>query len=209
MQSKPNTANEYIKSLPEDRRKAMQAIRKVILDNLGKGFEEGIQYGMLGYYVPHKVYPAGYHCQPKTPLPFATLGSQKNHMAFYSFFLYLNPEELDWFVSAWKATGKKLDMGKSCIRFKKNEDVPLEVIGEAIKRQKVKDYVAFYDDLYGAGSAAKKKVVKKKATKKPAAKKKTVKKPVAKKAAAKKAASKKKATKKKVTKKTVTKKTAR
>ena len=199
MQSKATTVKAYLDELPEDRRKAISAIRKVIKANLGKGFEEGMQYGMIGYYVPHSVFPAGYHCNPKEPLPFASLASQKNHMAFYSGFLYQNPKELERFQKAWKAKGHKLDMGKSCVRFKKLEDVPLDVIGDAVKRQDCKEYVASYERILGANG-------KPKSTKKAAAKKKASKKPAAKKAAAKKTA-KKSSEKKKSSKKVGAKKT--
>ena len=109
MQSKATTVEEYLAELPEDRRAAIQAVRKVILKNLDKGYEEGMQYGMIGYYVPHKVYPAGYHCDPKQPLPFASLASQKNHMAVY---LMGSQKHQEWFRKDWAKTGKKLDVGK-------------------------------------------------------------------------------------------------
>ena len=128
MQSKAKTVEEYLAALPEDRREAVQAVRKVILKNLGKGYEEGMQYGMIGYYVPHSVYPDGYHCDPKQPLPFAGLASQKNHMAIYLMCIYGIEEQERWFREAWARTGKKLDMGKSCVRFKKLEDLPLDCL---------------------------------------------------------------------------------
>ena len=184
MQSKAKTVEEYLAALPEDRREAVQAVRKVILKNLGKGYEEGMQYGMIGYYVPHSVYPDGYHCDPKQPLPFAGLASQKNHMAIYLMCIYGIEEQERWFREAWARTGKKLDMGKSCVRFKKLEDLPLDVVGQAIKRVPAKDFIAYYDAFRNAESerprrkaakkkpAAKKKTTAKKATKKKATKKK-------------------------------------
>ena len=147
MQSKTATVAEYIASLPEDRQVAIEAVRKVILKNLGKGYAEGMTYGMIGYFVPHSVYPAGYHCDPKLPLGFAGLASQKNHMSLYMMPLYMSgdggqePELLKWFRGAWDKTGKKLDMGKACIRFKRLEDLPLDVIGEAIRRVPVELYI--------------------------------------------------------------------
>jgi hypothetical protein len=117
MQSKAATVDEYLASLPADRRAALQAVRKVIHANLGKGFKEGMQYGMIGYCVPHSVYPRGYHCDPKQPLPFASLASQKNHMSFSLMSVYLDSAEERWFKAAWQKTGKKLDMGKACVRF--------------------------------------------------------------------------------------------
>ena len=143
MQSKAATVKDYLAALPPDRRAAIEAVRKVILDNLDDGFEEGMQYGMIGYYVPHRVYPGGYHCNPKEPLPFASLGSQKNHMAVYLMCVYGHEETGRWFKEAWAKTGKKLDMGKSCVRFKKIEDVALDVIGQAIARVPAKKYIAF------------------------------------------------------------------
>lgn len=147
MQSKAATVQEYLDQLPPDRRSAIEAVRKVILANLDDSYEEGMQYGMIGYYVPHSVFPAGYHCDPKQPLPFAGLASQKNYMSIYMMSIYecegQSPtEHVKWFRSAWKKTGKKLDMGKACIRFKKLEDLPLDVIGEAIKRIPATTYIA-------------------------------------------------------------------
>ena len=125
--------------MPEDRGEAITAIRKVILQNLPKGYEEGMQWGMPSYFVPLSAYPAGYNCQPDQPLPFVGLASQKNHMAFYGFCIYLDEALKNRFVEDWKKTGKKLDMGKSCVRFKKLEDVPLQVIGDAVKRVPMKN----------------------------------------------------------------------
>ena len=107
----------------------MRAVRDVILANLPKGYEECMNYGMIGYVVPHSFYPAGYHCDPKQPLMYASLASQKNHMAIYMMCVYGDPATRQWFEEAYSATGKKLDMGKSCIRFKKLDDVALDVIG--------------------------------------------------------------------------------
>ena len=141
MQSKATTVEQYLSELPEDRRKALEAVRQVILKNLDKDYEEGIQYGMIGYYVPHRVYPAGYHCDPKQPLPFAGLASQKKYMSLYLMCIYGDSDHSKWFQEAWAKTGKKLDMGKSCVRFKKLDDLPLDVIGEAIKRVPAKTYI--------------------------------------------------------------------
>ena len=145
MQSKATTVEAYLKELPADRRSAIEAVRKVILKNLDKDYEEGMQYGMIGYHVPHKLYPAGYHCDPKQPLPFACLASQKNYMSVYLMTEYLDGD--DWFRKAWAKTGKKLDMGKSCIRFKRAEDLALEVIGEAIKRMPLQKYIQVYESV--------------------------------------------------------------
>lgn len=145
MQSKATTVKQYLAELPPDRRAVIQAIRKVFLDNLGEGIEEGMQYGAIGYYVPHRVFPAGYHCDPRQPLPFAGLGSQKNHMSLGLMSLYGDAKQEAWFRSAWAKTGKKLDMGKCCVRFKKVDDVALDVLAEAIRRSPAKAYIAHYE----------------------------------------------------------------
>lgn len=145
MKAKAATVAEYLSALPPDRRKALQTVRKTIRRNLDKAYEEGIQYGMIGYFVPLKIYPAGYHCDPKHPLPFAHLASQKNHMALYMMCLYCDPMHLAWFKKAWAKTGKRLDIGKSCVRFKKLGDLALDVIGEAIARVPAKTFIAFYE----------------------------------------------------------------
>ncbi len=156
MQSKAKTVKEYLAELPEDRRAAIQAVRKVILKNLDKGYEEGMQYGMIGYYIPHKLYPPGYSCDPKQPLPFACLASQKNHMAVYLMCIYGGTENESWFRKEWAKTGKKLDMGKSCIRFKKLEDLPLDVIGKTIARVPLKEYIGYYESVIKSGGKRKK-----------------------------------------------------
>lgn len=145
VQSSATTVREYLASLPPDRRAAVAAVRDTILANLPKGFEEGMSYGMIGYYVPHKIYPAGYHCNPAQPLPFACLAAQKNYIAVYLMCLYSAPGHLAWFRKAWAASGRKLDMGKACVRFRTLEDVPLEVIGEAIRRVPVQTYIEHYE----------------------------------------------------------------
>ncbi|MCK6473115.1 MAG: DUF1801 domain-containing protein [Planctomycetes bacterium] len=145
MKAKAATVAEYLAALPHDRRKPLEAVREVIRKNLDQAYEEGIQYGMIGYFVPHKLYPAGYHADPKQPLPFAHLASQKNHMALYMMCLYCDKKHLSWFKKAWAKTGKRLDMGKSCVRFKKVEDLALDVIGEAIARVPAKEFIAYYE----------------------------------------------------------------
>lgn len=184
MQSKATTVERYLAELPDDRRAAIQAVREVILKNLDKDFEEGIQYGMIGYYVPHRIYPAGYHCDPRQPLGFASLASQKNYMSLYLMCLYGSPSDREWFEAEWAKTGKKFDRGKSCIRFKKLDELPLELVGKAIQRITARKYIAFYEDAMKANQKRKeskkstkknqsvKKVAKKKAAKKkPAIKK--------------------------------------
>jgi len=145
MQSKAKTVDQYLAELPEDRRAAIAAVRKVILKNLDKDFEEGMQYGMIGYYVPHSVYPPGYHCDPRQPLPYACLASQKNYMSLYLMSVYGDQEQ--WFRQAWAKTGKKLDMGKCCVRFKKLEALPLEVIAETLRRVPAKKHIQQYESV--------------------------------------------------------------
>ncbi|MBX3402859.1 MAG: DUF1801 domain-containing protein [Phycisphaeraceae bacterium] len=145
MQSKAKTVAEYLKELPEDRREAVQAVRRVILANLDKGFVEQMSYGGICYCVPHSLYPAGYHCDPKQALPYAGIGSQKNHIGIYLMCLYNDPADLATFQREWRATGKKLDMGKSCVRFRKIEDIPLEVVGRAVKRVTLKKFIEHYE----------------------------------------------------------------
>lgn len=143
MQSQAKTVAEYLASLPDDRRKAIEAVRNVIRKNLDKGYEERMSYGMIGYVVPHSIYPAGYHCDPKQPLPFAGLASQKNHISVYLMSVYGQDE--DWFRKEWAKSGKKLDMGKCCVRFKKLEDANLDVIGQAVKRLPVPSFIKMYE----------------------------------------------------------------
>ena len=143
MQSKAKTVEQYLSELAPDRRAAIEAVRAVILKNLDKDYEEGMQYGMIGYYVPHRMYPAGYHCDPRQPLPFAGLASQKNYMSLYLMCLYGKGDHLKWFEQSWAKTGKRLDMGKCCVRFKKLEDLALDVIAEAIKRVPAEKFIAY------------------------------------------------------------------
>lgn len=163
MQSTAATVAEYLAELPADRRAALEAVRQVIRANLHDGYEEGMQYGMIGYFVPHSLYPAGYHCDPRQPLPFLCLASQKNYMSLYMSCNYdCGDKSSNWFQKAWAKTGKKLDMGKSCIRFRRVEDLALDVIGEAIRRMPVQDWIAFYEAAIrpsGAARAARKKPV--------------------------------------------------
>lgn len=185
MQSKAATVEQYLAELPEDRRAALQAVREVILKNLDKDYVECMGYGMMGYAVPHSVYPPGYHCDPKQPLPFAGMASQKGYMSVYLMCTYMDTPEDGWFRKAWAKTGKKLDMGKSCIRFKKIEDLALDVIGEAIRRVPVKRYIEIYEgNLAKMGKSTAQKAAAKNGGKPPA------KKAEPKKAAAKKTANK-------------------
>jgi hypothetical protein len=171
MAAKPTSVKEYLDSLPEDRRKAIRAVRAAVNKHLPKGYKEGIQYGFIGWFVPHSIFPAGYHCDPKQPVPFAGLASQKNYMSLYLMCIYGDEKQRKWFESEWKKTGLKFDMGKSCIRFKKIEDLPLDLIGKAIARVPVDAFLAEYEKLIPR-KPAKKKAAKKIATKKKTAKKK-------------------------------------
>jgi len=146
MQYDAKTPDEYIAGLPEDRKAALSALRKVINDNLPKGFKETIGYGHLGWVVPFETYPAGYHCDPSLPLGFMGIASQKNHIALYSMCLYGNVKQLDWFRSEWpKHSKKKLNMGKSCIRFTKLEDIPLKLIGELASKVTPQQWIEIYE----------------------------------------------------------------
>lgn len=147
MQSKAATVQQYLSELPADRRDAIEAVRQVILENLDPIFKEGMQYGMIGYHVPHSIYPAGYHCDTRQPLPFICLASQKNYMSLYLGCVYGNPEMERWFTEAWKRSGRKLDMGKSCLRFRKLEDLALEVIAECIRRVPAREFIQFYESV--------------------------------------------------------------
>ena len=131
MQSKAPTVEEYLDSLPEDRRHAVGQLRKEIKKKLPRGFQEGMTYGMIGYVIPHSLYPKGYHCDPKQALPFINIASQKNFVAVYHMGIYADKKLLDWFVQEYsKHTTAKLDMGKACIRFKKVETIPFKLFGE-------------------------------------------------------------------------------
>lgn len=149
MQSKATTVNAYLAELPEDRKKAMKELRNVIKKNLPKGFKEEMNYGMIGYVVPHSKYPDGYHCDPKMPLPFLNVASQKNSITVYHMGMYANPKLDKWFVDAYtKATGKKADKGKSCLRYKKPEDIPYDLIGELASKMTVTDWVELYESKF-------------------------------------------------------------
>jgi Domain of unknown function (DU1801) len=196
MQSKAATVADYLKSLPEDRRVAVAAVRDAVRRHLDKDVEEGMTYGMIGWSVPHRVFPQGYHCNPKQPLPYAGLASQKGHLSLYLFWTYGDTEEEQWLRGAWTKDGRKLDMGKCCIRFKKLEDVPLDVVAEAVKRMPTKKFVAWYesclDPRTGKAKSTRDEGAKKPAKAKPAAKAaKSTKTPAAKTNAAKKKAAKK------------------
>ncbi len=156
MAAKPTTVKAYMDSLPEDRRKALRKVRAVVNKHLPKGYKEGMQYGMPGWFVPHRIYPDGYHCDPKQPVPFAGLASQKNYMSLYLMCTYGDPKHRAWFDKEWAKTGLKKNMGKSCVRFKKIEDLPLDLIGKAIARVPVDKYLVHYEKAIPASKRKKK-----------------------------------------------------
>ena len=146
MQSEAHTVEDYIKELPEDRKEAVAQLRDVIKEYLPEGFQETMQYGMIGYSVPHSIYPAGYHCNPEHALPFIGLASQKNSINFYHMGIYADKHLHDWFVAEYSKHCKtKLDMGKSCIRFKKTQDIPYQLMGELAAKMTVNDWIALYE----------------------------------------------------------------
>ncbi|UAM97689.1 DUF1801 domain-containing protein [Polaribacter litorisediminis] len=140
------TPEDYISQLPEERKKVLEKLRNIIQKNMPKGFEEGINYNMIGYYVPHTIYPNGYHCNPKLPLPFLNIASQKNSINLYHMGIYAKPELQKWFVNEYPKHCKyKLDMGKSCIRFKKIADIPFDLIGELVRKINVQEWITIYE----------------------------------------------------------------
>jgi len=148
MQSAVTSVDQYLKELPQERQAPMTKLRMEILENLPKGFKEEISYGMIGYVVPHSLYPPGYHCDPKLPLGFINIASQKNFIAVYHMGIFADKKLLDWFVGEFaKHTTAKLDMGKSCIRFKKPETIPYKLIGELARKMTVADWVNKYETL--------------------------------------------------------------
>ena len=149
MISKAATPDQYIHELPEDRKEPMIKLRETILKNLPKGFKEGMGYGMIGYVVPHEIYPAGYHCDPKLPLAFVSIASQKNFIALHHMGIYASPKLLEWFTAEYpKYSSTKLDMGKGCIRFKKPGEIPYKLIGELMKKITPKDWIEMYESAF-------------------------------------------------------------
>ncbi len=146
MQSTATTVSAYLEEIPEERKDALKKLRETILKNIPKGFVEQMTYGMIGYVVPHSIYPNGYHCTPELPLPFISFASQKNYIAIYHMGIYANPELLNWFVTEYpKHSTQKLDMGKSCIRFKKANQIPFELIAELAQKMSVQEWITCYE----------------------------------------------------------------
>jgi len=149
MQSLAKTPEEYLAELPPDRKEAISKIRKAILENLPEGFEETIGYGMLGYVVPHSLYPKGYHCNPKLPLPYFNLGSQKNAIVLHAMCVYGDSNLKDWFVDEYpKRCKTKLDMGKGCIRFKRMDDIPYQLIGQLAAKMTPQEWIAVCEKVF-------------------------------------------------------------
>ena len=146
MNLKATSVEDYLTKVPEDRQPHFNKLRETILKNIPKGYEECLSYGMIGYVVPHTSYPDGYHCDPKLPLPFVNIASQKNFIALYHSGIYADPDIHKWFVEEYpKHCKRKLDMGKSCVRFKKPEEIPFKLIGQLMKKIKMKDWIALYE----------------------------------------------------------------
>lgn len=146
MKVNANTVDEYLDLIPEDRKATFNQLRNVILENIPKGFKEVMSYGMIGYSVPHEIYPNGYHCDPKIPLPFLSIANQKNFIGFYHLGIYANEELSKWFVEEYKKRAKyKLDMGKSCIRLKRMDDIPFDLIAELLQKISVDDWIESYE----------------------------------------------------------------
>ena len=149
MQSKATTVEAYLVELPEDRKKPMKELRKEIKKNIPKGFKEVMGYGNMGWSVPHSLYPAGYHCNPRNPLPFMGMASQKNFIAVYHMGVYADPKLLKWFTYAYAKTGAgRLDMGKSCIRFTNMEKIPYKLIGELASKMTPDDWINMYETSF-------------------------------------------------------------
>jgi hypothetical protein len=146
MKANGNTIAEILSNLPSDRLEPFNILHRVIMQNLPEGFEAAVSYGGLGYVVPHKLYPAGYHCKPSEPLPFAAIASQKNTINFYHMGIYADPKLLDWFVKEYpKHSKQKLDMGKSCVRFKNFQEIPFDLIGELMQKISVEKWIKLYE----------------------------------------------------------------
>lgn len=146
MQSNAATVDEYLDSLPEERKPVMKKLRAAIRKNIPKGFQEAMGYGLPGWVVPHKLYASGYHCDPKQPLPFMGIASQKNHIAVYHMGIYSSGPLMDWFQAEWpKHSAKKLDIGKSCIRFKNPQDIPVGLIGELASKMTPQEWIEIYE----------------------------------------------------------------
>ena len=156
MKSTHNSIESYLESLTPERQSALNNLRTVLKSNLPSGFTEELSYGMIGFVVPHSIYPKGYHCDTKLPLPFINIASQKNFVALYHMGLYADASLLDWFMSEFPKHSKaKLDMGKSCIRFKKMEEIPLELIGQLAQKMSTDQWISKYESMLSSSKSAK------------------------------------------------------
>ena len=148
MKTPGTTIDQILANIPEDRKEAFTKLHQTIVSNLPKGFEPGISYGMIGYVIPHSLYPAGYHCKPAEPLPFASIASQKNSINFYHMGIYSDPGLMNWFLAEYpKHSSQKLDMGKSCIRFKKPEHIPYELMAQLMQKMTAEQWIALYESM--------------------------------------------------------------
>lgn len=142
------TVDEYISKVPENQKESLSKLREIVQNNLPIGFEETISYGMIGYIVPYSIYPKGYNCKPKQPLPFINIAAQKNHVSLYHMGLYASQELLNWFTEEYpKYSKSKLDMGKGCVRFKNNQEIPYDLIGQLAQKASVNDWIKTYENL--------------------------------------------------------------
>ena len=141
--------DEYVENVSENYRDGIQKLREVVKNNIPEGFEEMLNYGMIGFVVPHELYPNGYHCDPKLPLPFINIAAQKNFISFYHMGIYAKPSLLEWFMEQYRKTNTpKLDVGKSCIRFKKADHIPYDLIGELVKKMTVENWIEVYENAF-------------------------------------------------------------
>ncbi len=149
MKAKGTTIEEILAGIDDERREAFLQLHKTIVEHLPAGFEPGISYGGLGYVIPHSIYPGGYHCKPQEPLPFAGIAAQKGSINFYHMGLYADPSLMSWFVEEFpKHSKRKLDMGKSCVRFKNHQEIPMSLIGELMKKMTAQQWIDLYEKLY-------------------------------------------------------------
>ena len=149
MKIKANNIKEYLQNIPEERKEVFDKLMKTVRENIPKGFSEELSYGIPAWVVPHSLYPKGYHCSPELPLPFVSIASQKNFIALYHMGIYATPDLLNWFIKEYpKHSKRKLDMGKSCIRFKKMDDIPFELIGDLMKKMNPKEWMEKYESAF-------------------------------------------------------------
>ncbi|MBT4478689.1 MAG: DUF1801 domain-containing protein [Flavobacteriales bacterium] len=149
MKIKANNIKEYLQNIPEERKEVFDKLMKTVRENIPKGFSEELSYGIPAWVVPHSLYPKGYHCSPELPLPFVSVASQKNFIALYHMGIYATPDLLNWFIKEYpKHSKRKLDMGKSCIRFKKMDDIPFELIGNLMKKMNPKEWMEKYESAF-------------------------------------------------------------